>query len=471
MDHDMPIGPLPVEIEEITPDVLNAALAHRFQNPGIRAIRIDEAHHGFSTVLRVHLDADPAAHGAGLPRSVIYKGQFEEATKVRDLRPSDKGLALGGRSAAALRRANLVTGRAERRVALNDAEEYAKAMLALDRERPAAWVALGMALEDRAMLLGETAKYDDAVEKFAEALRLGDNRPDLALHLGRCQYRWGEATRQMARLADAKRNLDKAVEDDAVAAEANYFLAKTLVAQRSLLKDPAQAADACRAAEAAYRKAAAAAQSAPQWRELILADWGWLDTDEAYVRVSAMRSPSEKRLAYKNDAEVSRLLEEANRLADELKPLNAARAAYIRGRAARWRMEPDEAAAFERALTAFDEGLASNRPEDRGVQLDIRMLRAGIYQAQGKQEARLDDLREAEKLAKELDRPAYFRAELAERTARQLELMAENGAKDRKDALAKYREAANLYEEGMATAPPDERDNLAELVRELRAKK
>ncbi len=94
MDYEMPIGPLPVELDQITPDVLNAALSHRFQNPAITALRIDEAHHGFSTVLRVHLDAGPAAYAAGLPRSVILKGQFEEATKLRGRKYTYKSLEM-----------------------------------------------------------------------------------------------------------------------------------------------------------------------------------------------------------------------------------------------------------------------------------------------------------------------------------------------------------------------------------------
>lgn len=83
MEYDMPIGALPVELSEITPEVLNSALSRRFQDPRIKSLRIDEAHHGFSTVLRVHLEADPSSHAAGLPTSIMLKGQFEEASKKR----------------------------------------------------------------------------------------------------------------------------------------------------------------------------------------------------------------------------------------------------------------------------------------------------------------------------------------------------------------------------------------------------
>lgn len=51
MDYEMPLGPLPVELDQITPDVLNAALSHRFQNPAITALRIDKAHHGERTAI------------------------------------------------------------------------------------------------------------------------------------------------------------------------------------------------------------------------------------------------------------------------------------------------------------------------------------------------------------------------------------------------------------------------------------
>lgn len=83
MSHALELEHLPVELEEITPDLLNKALSDRFQGPRIKDIRIDESHHGFSTVLRVHLDADVASYSAGLPRSLMLKGQFEAATKER----------------------------------------------------------------------------------------------------------------------------------------------------------------------------------------------------------------------------------------------------------------------------------------------------------------------------------------------------------------------------------------------------
>ncbi|HEY0959523.1 MAG TPA: phosphotransferase [Novosphingobium sp.] len=77
------VGDLPVERAEITREFMEAALSEAF--PGVRldGVTVDDAHHGFSTVWRVHLDADEAQYAAGLPRRVMLKGQFEAATRAR----------------------------------------------------------------------------------------------------------------------------------------------------------------------------------------------------------------------------------------------------------------------------------------------------------------------------------------------------------------------------------------------------
>lgn len=77
------IGALPVEISEITVDLLRAGLADAFPQADISGFRIEEVHHGFSTILRVHLEADDSTFAAGLPRSIILKGGFEEFTRER----------------------------------------------------------------------------------------------------------------------------------------------------------------------------------------------------------------------------------------------------------------------------------------------------------------------------------------------------------------------------------------------------
>lgn len=77
------MGPLPVEISQIDKDLLTAGLSERF--PGVRlgGIRIDEVHHGFSTILRVHLQPAPDSRAVNLPASVIFKGGFEEGSRTR----------------------------------------------------------------------------------------------------------------------------------------------------------------------------------------------------------------------------------------------------------------------------------------------------------------------------------------------------------------------------------------------------
>ena len=80
---DSSVGALPTEQSRITKELLEDGLAQSF--PGIRldGFRIEDVHHGFSTVLRVHLT--PSADGAAgaLPTSVILKGGFEEFSRSR----------------------------------------------------------------------------------------------------------------------------------------------------------------------------------------------------------------------------------------------------------------------------------------------------------------------------------------------------------------------------------------------------
>jgi hypothetical protein len=77
------VGPLPVRLEEITPAFLTRALAPRFPGGALKGVRIEEAHHGFSTVLRLHLEPDPGSDAANLPKTIMLKGQFEDATRKR----------------------------------------------------------------------------------------------------------------------------------------------------------------------------------------------------------------------------------------------------------------------------------------------------------------------------------------------------------------------------------------------------
>jgi hypothetical protein len=79
-------GPLPLQVEDITAEFLTCALADSFPGAGVRGFEIVDAHHGFTTVLRLRLDVDEAARAAGVPRTIILKGGFEAFTrdKARD---------------------------------------------------------------------------------------------------------------------------------------------------------------------------------------------------------------------------------------------------------------------------------------------------------------------------------------------------------------------------------------------------
>ncbi len=77
------VGALPVEIGEIKADLIKSGLASRFPNANIKGIRVEEVHHGFSTILRIHLAADERSFAEGLPKSVILKGGFEDFSRER----------------------------------------------------------------------------------------------------------------------------------------------------------------------------------------------------------------------------------------------------------------------------------------------------------------------------------------------------------------------------------------------------
>ena len=70
--------PLPITVEEITLDWLNAAL--RSQSPDITIRGFDIVDTSFTTCskLRLRLDRDTAAIAAGIPETIIIKGGFED---------------------------------------------------------------------------------------------------------------------------------------------------------------------------------------------------------------------------------------------------------------------------------------------------------------------------------------------------------------------------------------------------------
>ena len=69
--------PLPVSIEEITPDWLTAALRTRAPEVTVRGLEVVDVNHSTTTKIRLRLDLDEAGRRAGIPELVILKGGFE----------------------------------------------------------------------------------------------------------------------------------------------------------------------------------------------------------------------------------------------------------------------------------------------------------------------------------------------------------------------------------------------------------
>ena len=69
--------PLPIAIEEITPDWLTAALRSRAPEATVRGLEIVDLIRSTTTKIRLRLDLDEAARRAGIPELVILKGGFE----------------------------------------------------------------------------------------------------------------------------------------------------------------------------------------------------------------------------------------------------------------------------------------------------------------------------------------------------------------------------------------------------------
>jgi hypothetical protein len=73
--------PLPVEIGQIDAAWLTAALRTRTPGVTVRAMEVADVRHGTCTKIRLRLDLDDAAERAGIPRSVILKGGFEQHSR------------------------------------------------------------------------------------------------------------------------------------------------------------------------------------------------------------------------------------------------------------------------------------------------------------------------------------------------------------------------------------------------------
>ena len=74
--------PLPLEIEGITREWLEAALRLRHPAIGLRDARVIEVIHGTCTKIRIALEPDAAGRAAGIPERVILKGGFEPHSRM-----------------------------------------------------------------------------------------------------------------------------------------------------------------------------------------------------------------------------------------------------------------------------------------------------------------------------------------------------------------------------------------------------
>jgi hypothetical protein len=76
--------PLPMTIEEITPEWLTSALRTRAPAATARGFEVVDVINGTSTKIRLRLDLDGAARQAGIPATVILKGGFEPHSRAME---------------------------------------------------------------------------------------------------------------------------------------------------------------------------------------------------------------------------------------------------------------------------------------------------------------------------------------------------------------------------------------------------
>lgn len=72
-----PVRPLPVTIEEITPEWLTSALRTRVPTATVRRVEVVDMIRATCTKIRLNLDLNDAARRANIPERVILKGGFE----------------------------------------------------------------------------------------------------------------------------------------------------------------------------------------------------------------------------------------------------------------------------------------------------------------------------------------------------------------------------------------------------------
>lgn len=74
--------PLPVTVEAITRDWLQAALRSRSPGISLKGFEIVDVNNGTCTKIRLALDVDEAGRAAGIPERVILKGGFEPHSRM-----------------------------------------------------------------------------------------------------------------------------------------------------------------------------------------------------------------------------------------------------------------------------------------------------------------------------------------------------------------------------------------------------
>ena len=72
---------LPLEIEDISPEFLTAALSERFPGVQVSGLEVVHVHHGFTTIVRLDLEFAAGGKVPGVPSRLILKGGFEPATR------------------------------------------------------------------------------------------------------------------------------------------------------------------------------------------------------------------------------------------------------------------------------------------------------------------------------------------------------------------------------------------------------
>ncbi|MFO0846960.1 MAG: protein kinase [Gemmataceae bacterium] len=309
-------------------------------------------------------------------------------------------LALAYKSAAdtAILLANFASPRdkAERQKALAEAIEWADALLALDRDWPAAWDTKGCALEDQVWLFKDdptrfaaAGGYAAADKAFTTALALKGGRTTALTHRGRNQVKWAEDQYQAAggrevvdtaKLDAARRDLEQALRQLAdrpqsdLQAECHYWLGKAAALEAAAAR-PADRPAHYTVAAAQFEKALTAAGlpdgDRTRYRRSTLFDWAKLSYDEGMAaagdkaRCAAMAKVIDELLTRPRAEEV----------------LGPAVVGYHRANALTLRYFADPARDFAAWFRGLDDVTraavaAPGRPQDEWAKVDLLVRRA-----------------------------------------------------------------------------------------------